>query len=151
MPWLLASPGHQHPCSYYVEKTSSCPIEGRISTLYVMSVWRNDTFLMFPTNNWTHKGLIRSVMIQCRFWYIIKSSHMHSMNALVFYTISFWIMYLKLNDTPDYSTAFQSVMERWFFRTIWYLLCQINSLIFATSRYRGWTYLQMSNPFLNLN
>ena len=45
MPWLLTSPGHQHPWYWldYVVSVGSCLIWGRISTTCVASMWRNDT------------------------------------------------------------------------------------------------------------
>ena len=59
MPWLLTSPGHQQPW-YWLCRVCSCLIWGRISTTWVVSMWRNDTkckyMFMFPLKNLARKA-----------------------------------------------------------------------------------------------
>ena len=59
MPWLLTSPGHQQPW-YWLCRVCSCLIWGRISTTWVVSMWRNDTkckyMFTFPLKNLARKA-----------------------------------------------------------------------------------------------
>ena len=62
MPWLLASPRHHHDIDY-VKQVSPGLLRGRISTIYGISVWRNDIkckyMFMFPLKNLARKELIK--------------------------------------------------------------------------------------------
>ena len=67
MPWLLPLPGHQQPWywqSDYVKYVGPGLIRGRISTIYGMSVWRNDIkykyMFMFPLENLACKELTKT-------------------------------------------------------------------------------------------
>ena len=59
MPWLLASPGHQHP--WHVWKGSSCLKRRRTSTTCALLMQNNDklqiNIFMFHANKLTHKDL----------------------------------------------------------------------------------------------
>ena len=61
MPWLLTSPGHQHPWYWLCRKGRSCLTWGRIPSTCVISTWSKDIkckcMFLFPLNNLTCKGL----------------------------------------------------------------------------------------------
>ena len=68
MPWFLSSPENQQPWYWLSRIRRSLSYLKRISTICVISMWRNDIkckyMFMFPLKNLAHKGLTI-----CHHWY----------------------------------------------------------------------------------
>ena len=120
MPWLFASPGHQHPwCSLC--RIGSCHTWGRISTKCIISVWTKNInwrlIFMFPMKHLAHNGLIemgsnqqKAVLTWAQIRWVAEADTLHQPTARIWKPsdntnrarndgLLWWITYLVIQTT----------------------------------------------------
>ena len=121
----FASPGHQHPWDGdYLEYVSSCLIRGMISTICVMSAWRNDIncsyIFMFSIKKIARKGLMHCHHEWCvivgRNLHLLLDQHVECLKTI--WNMSFYI-YMHICTTfihaitDSSSSEYPSIMKIW--------------------------------------